>query len=254
MPSADLFSDHAQFPFLEEATAVRAVPKTSRLPSYIADPPARLRERFDVGGSAAIPDYELLELFLFHALPRIDTKPIAHALLKQFGDLSGIASAQVSDLEMIKGIGPAAAREIKVLEAISQRITRTKVLNREVISSWDAVVNYCRASMANRVDEQFRVLFLDKKNRLIADELLGQGTVDHVPVYPRVVIKRALDLASSAIILVHNHPSGDPSPSPEDIAMTSKIRNVCEGLSITLHDHIIVGTSGEVSFRSEGLL
>ncbi len=201
-----------------------------------------------------MPDYELLELFLFHVLPLIDTKPIAHSLFKQFHDLAGVASATIPQLSMINGIGPAAAREIKVLEAISQRITRAKALNREVISSWDAVVAYCRASMANRSDEQFRVLFLDKKNCLIADEILGQGTVDHVPVYPREIVKRALDIASSAIVLVHNHPSGDPSPSAEDIAMSSRIRDACDALAITLHDHIIVGKSGETSFRTEGLL
>lgn len=248
------FSDQAQLPLLQEAALVQPIKTKSRLPSYISDHRQRLRERFDTGGSAAMPDYELLELFLFHVLPRIDTKPIAHSLLKQFHDLAGVVSANQSQLTMINGIGPAVARELKVLEAISQRITRTKALNREVISSWDAVVAYCRASMANRSDEQFRVLFLDKKNCLIADELLGQGTVDHVPVYPREIVKRALDIASSALILVHNHPSGDPTPSPEDIATTSKIRDACVALSITLHDHIIVGQNGEISFRSEGLL
>ena len=248
------FSDQSQFALLHEAEIVQPKTSKAKLPSYIADHRSRLRDRFDQGGSAAMPDYELLELYWFHVLKRVDTKPIAHALLKQFHDLAGVVSAEEAQLTLINGIGPAAARELKILEAISQRITRTKALNREVISSWDAVIAYCRASMANRSDEQFRVLFLDKKNCLIADELLGQGTVDHVPVYPREIVKRALYLASSAIILVHNHPSGDPTPSPEDISMTSKIRDACDALSITLHDHIIVGASGEISFRSEGLL
>ena len=248
------FSDQSQLTLLREAELVSPINTKTKLPSYISDHRPRLRERFDQGGAAAMPDYELLELFLFHVLKRIDTKPIAHSLLKQFHDLAGVVSADEVQLTMVDGVGPAAARELKILEAISQRITRTKALNREVISSWDAVVAYCRASMANRREEQFRVLFLDKKNCLIVDELLGQGTVDHVPVYPREIVKRALDLASSAIILVHNHPSGDPTPSPEDISMTSKIRDACDTLSITLHDHIIVGASGEVSFRSEGLL
>jgi len=248
------FSDHAQLSLLDEATRVRPIKSKTKIPSYIADHRKRLRERFDTGGPEAMPDYELLELFLFHVLPRIDTKPIAHSLLKQFSDLSGVAAASVDDLTMIEGVGPSASREIKVLEAIAQRITRTRVLKKEVISSWDAVINYCRASMASRMDEQFRVLFLDKKNCLIADELLGQGTVDHVPVYPREIMKRAIAVSASAIILVHNHPSGDPTPSPEDIATTSRIRDACEALSITLHDHIIVGMSGETSFRSEGFL
>ena len=153
-----------------------------------------------------------------------------------------------------KGVGPAVARELKVLEAIAQRVARSRVLKREVISSWDAVIQYCRSAMANRSDEQFRVLFLDRKNCLIMDELLGQGTVDHVPVYPREIVKRALELSASALILVHNHPSGDPTPSPEDIAMTQKISDACATLSITLHDHIIVGQHGETSFRTERLL
>lgn len=248
------FSDQPQLRFTEEASPIQAPKMGNKIPSYIADHRARLRERFESGGPEAMPDYELLELFLFHVLPRIDTKPIAHFLLAEFGNLAGVASATSSELTSVDGVGPAVAREIKVLEAISQRIARSNIQRREVISSWDAVVNYCRAAMANRSDEQFRVLFLDRKNCLIRDELLGQGTVDHVPVYPREIVKRALELAASALILVHNHPSGDPSPSPEDIAMTEKIREACDTLSITLHDHIIVGKNGETSFRSEGLL
>jgi len=247
------FSDIAQLSLLQEATPVQ-IASGKRVPSYIADHRKRLRARFDAGGPEAMPDYELLELFLFHVLPRVDTKPIAHELLAAFNDLTGIVAAAPQDLAKVKGVGPAVARELKVLEAIAQRVARSRVLNREVISSWDAVIQYCRSAMANRSDEQFRVLFLDRKNCLIMDELLGQGTVDHVPVYPREIVKRALELSASALILVHNHPSGDPTPSPEDIAMTQKISDACATLSITLHDHIIVGQHGETSFRTEGLL
>ena len=247
------FSDIAQLSLLQEAAPVQ-IASGKRVPSYIADHRKRLRARFDAGGPEAMPDYELLELFLFHVLPRGDTKPIAHELLAAFNDLTGIVAAPPQDLAKVKGVGPAVARELKVLEAIAQRVARSRVLNREVISSWDAVIQYCRSAMANRSDEQFRVLFLDRKNCLIMDELLGQGTVDHVPVYPREIVKRALELSASALILVHNHPSGDPTPSPEDIAMTQKISDACATLSITLHDHIIVGQHGETSFRTEGLL
>ncbi len=247
------FSDIAQLSLLQEAAPVQ-IASGKRVPSYIADHRKRLRARFDAGGPEAMPDYELLELFLFHVLPRVDTKPIAHELLAAFNDLTGIVAAAPQDLAKVKGVGPAVARELKVLEAIAQRVARSRVLNREVISSWDAVIQYCRSAMANRSDEQFRVLFLDRKNCLIMDELLGQGTVDHVPVYPREIVKRALELSASALILVHNHPSGDPTPSPEDIAMTQKISDACATLSITLHDHIIVGQHGETSFRTEGLL
>jgi len=248
-----MFSDLHQLPLLQEAAPAQ-INSGSRVPSYIADHRKRLRTRFDVAGAEAMPDYELLELFLFHVLPRIDTKPIAHDLLGYFKDLTSIVAAPPQDLAKVKGVGPAVARELKVLEAIAQRVARSRVINREVISSWDAVIQYCRSAMANRSDEQFRVLFLDRKNCLIMDELLGKGTVDHVPVYPREIVKRALELSASALILVHNHPSGDPTPSPEDIAMTQKISDACAALSITLHDHIIVGQLGETSFRTEGLL
>lgn len=254
MTTKTAFNDQAQLPLLQEAQLVKPIKTGAKLPSYIADHRKRLRERFEQGGPEAMPDYELVELFLFHVLPRVDTKPIAHALLKKFGNLAGVTAAPEHELTLINGVGPAVAREIRVLAAIAPRITRSEILNREAVSSWDAVVNYCRAAMANRHDEQFRVLFLDKKNCIIADELLGQGTVDHVPVYPREVVKRALELSSSALILVHNHPSGDPTPSPEDIIMTQRIHDVCDALSITLHDHIIVCANGETSFRSDGLL
>lgn len=240
--------------FAADEVSVPAALDGGKRPSYIADHRARLRARFQNGGADAMPDYELLELFLFHILKRQDTKPIARALLDKFNDLSGITSASQGALKSVEGVGPAIALELKILEAICQRISRSKVINRDVVSSWDALVAYCRSSMALRDHEQFRVLFLDRKNRLIADELLGQGTLDHVPVYPREIVKRVVDLSAAAIILVHNHPSGDPTPSQADIAMTQKIQLLCDALGVTLHDHIIVGAQGEVSFRADGFL
>lgn len=225
-----------------------------KLPSYLADHRSRLRQRFMQGGPDSVPDYELLELVLFRAIPRCDVKPLAHQLLKTFGDFNRIIAAEESRLRAVKGVGDAVVTEFKVIEAAAQRMSRSRVLKRNVISSWDAVIDYCHTHMAHSQTEQFRVLFLDRKNLLIEAEELGRGTVDHVPVYPREIAKRALELNASALILVHNHPSGDPTPSEEDIAMTRQIFHACETLGLTLHDHIIVGQSREISFRSLGLL
>ena len=225
-----------------------------RLPSYIKDHRARLRARFMSGGAAALPDYELLELILFRSIPRRDVKPLAHQLLTQFGDFNRVLSASPERLSEVQGIGQAVICDLKILEAAAQRMARAKVMQRQVIASWDALLDYCHTAMAHRETEQFRVLYLDRKNVLIADEEQGRGTVDHVPVYPREVAKRALELNSSALILVHNHPSGDPTPSQADIAMTRKVEAALDALGITLHDHLIIGASDELSFRSEGLL
>ncbi|MBU3033343.1 RadC family protein [Tritonibacter mobilis] len=225
-----------------------------RLPSYIKDHRARLRARFMSGGAAALPDYELLELILFRSIPRRDVKPLAHQLLTQFGDFNRVLSASPERLAEVQGIGQAVICDLKILEATAQRMARAKVMQRQVIASWDALLDYCHTAMAHRETEQFRVLYLDRKNVLIADEEQGRGTVDHVPVYPREVAKRALELNSSALILVHNHPSGDPTPSQADIAMTRKVEAALDALGITLHDHLIIGASDELSFRSEGLL
>jgi DNA repair protein RadC len=213
-----------------------------------------LRERFLAGGAAALPDYEMLELILFRAIPRQDVKPLTYALLQVFGDFNRVLSAPVSRLAEVKGVGDAVITELKIVEAAAQRLARSRILQRHVISSWDAVLDYCHTTMAHRDTEQFRVLFLDRKNVLIADEAQAQGTVDHVPVYPREVVKRALELNASALILVHNHPSGDPTPSDADIAMTQQIQTAAEALGMTLHDHLVIGKSRELSFRSEGLL
>ena len=229
----------------------RVVP---RAPSYLADHRKRLRERFNTGGATAMPDYELLELVLFRAIARQDVKPLARALIDRFGDFNAVLSAAPSQLTKIKGCGPAVVTELKIVEAAAHRLARARVMQRHVISSWDAVLDYCHTVMSHRDTEQFRILFLDTKNALIADEEQAKGTVDHVPVYPREVVKRALELNAASIILVHNHPSGDPTPSDADISMTQQIDVAAQALSITVHDHIIVGKSRETSFRALGLL
>jgi DNA repair protein RadC len=228
--------------------------KNGKLPSYLSDHRKRLRHRFLTGGAKAMPDYEILELTLFRIIPRQDVKPLARRLIDSLGDLNGVLSASIARLERVEGVGPAVALELKVMETVTHRMARAKVMQRHVISSWDAVLDYCHTVMAHRDTEQFRVLFLDRKNVLIADEEQGAGTVDHVPVYPREVVKRALELNASAMILVHNHPSGDPTPSEEDIAMTAQIANAATALNISLHDHLIIGRSRELSFKSQGLL
>ncbi|CUH79253.1 RadC family protein [Tropicibacter naphthalenivorans] len=226
----------------------------TRLPSYIKDHRARLRERFLIGGADALPDYELLELVLFRAIPRRDVKPLARQLLEIFGDFNGVVSAPKARLSEIKGVGDAVITELKIVEASAHRLARSKVINKHVVSSWDALLDYCQTAMAHGDIEQFRVLYLDRKNVLIADEAQARGTVDHVPVYPREVVKRALELNATAMILVHNHPSGDPTPSQADIDMTAQIQMAADTMGITLHDHLVIGKSRELSFRSEGLL
>lgn len=237
---------------LDEATP--APLPGGRTPSYMADHRKRLRTRFMQGGAAAMPDYELLELVLFRAIPRHDVKPLAHALMAEFGDFNRVVTAPPDRLRRVNGAGDAVICELKIIEAAAQRLARAKVLNKHVISSWDALLDYCHTTMAHRETEQFRVLFLDRKNVLIADEEQAKGTVDHVPVYPREVAKRALELNASALLLVHNHPSGDPTPSQSDIDMTAQVEAACNALGLTLHDHLIVGKSRELSFKSEGYL
>ncbi|MGB3409402.1 MAG: DNA repair protein RadC [Jannaschia sp.] len=215
---------------------------------------SRLRDRFMIGGATAMPDEELLELILFRARPRGDTKPLARRLLQTFGDLTRVMAGAPARLAEVPGVGAAVVAQIKIMEAVAHRMGRARVINRPILSSWDALLTYLRTAMAHRGVEQFRTLYLDRKNVLIADEVLAEGTVDHVPVYPRVVVKRALELDASALILVHNHPSGDPTPSEADIAMTRAIRDALEVLGLVLHDHLIVGKGREVSVRAEGLL
>ena len=214
----------------------------------------RLRARFSQGGADAMPDYELLELTLFAALPRRDTKPLAKALLARFGSFAEVIAAPRARLMEVKGVGENVANHLKIVEAAAQRLTKTKVMGRAALSSWSALLDYCTAAMARSQTEEFRVLFLDRKNMLVADEVLNRGTVDHAPVYPREIVKRALELNASALILVHNHPSGDPAPSKADIAMTREVATAAKALGITIHDHLVIGRSGHASFKSLGLL
>jgi DNA repair protein RadC len=215
---------------------------------------ARLRERFLAGGAQALADYELLELVLFRAMPRRDVKPLAKTLIRTFGSFADVAAAEPERLLEVPGLGAAAVTEIKVVQAAALAMARGQVLNRPVLSSWSALLEYCQAAMAYDATESFRVLFLDRRNVLIADEVQQKGTVDHAPVYPREVVKRALALGASALILVHNHPSGDPAPSKADIDMTGRVVEAARALGLTVHDHVVVGRGRHASFKSLGLL
>jgi DNA repair protein RadC len=215
---------------------------------------ARLRARFRSAGADALADYELLELILFRAIPRRDTKPVAKRLIARFGSFGEVLGAPEAHLAEVEGVGPAVALDLKTVLAAAQRLTRGRVRGKQVLGSWSQVIEYCRAAMAFAEREQFRILFLDKKNALIADELQQTGTVDHTPVYPREVVKRALELSATALILVHNHPSGDPTPSRADIDMTRHIAEVAKPLGIVLHDHIIVGRDGHASLKGLQLI
>jgi DNA repair protein RadC len=214
----------------------------------------RLRERFRETGGAGLPDYEILELILFGAHRRGDVKPLAKALVKRFGDLGGVLAAEPARLTEVPGCGEAAVSAIKVAREAGLRMLRGRVMNRHAIGSWDALIDYCRASMAHESTERFRILFLDRKNQLIADEVQQTGTVDHTPVYPREVVKRALELQASALIMVHNHPSGDPTPSRADIEMTRQVRDAGRAVGVELHDHVVIGGGAFVSLKSLGLI
>ena len=227
--------------------------KASQPPDYLGHR-ARLRQRFLAGGPRALADYEMLELLLFQAVPRRDTKPIARALIARFGSYADVLRADAAALCEIKGIGEAGAVMLKSVADAAERLALQEVIDRPVLSSWDKVLNYLRVSMAHLQTEQFRILFLDVKNTLIADEVQQSGAVNHTPVYPREVMKRALELGASAIVMAHNHPSGDPAPSKADIDMTREVREAGTRLGITLHDHIIVAKGGTTSFKSLGIL
>ena len=214
----------------------------------------RLRHRLLTVGPDALADHELLEMVLFIALPRRDTKPIARALITRFGSYAGAISAPLRDLHSVEGVGEAGAAALKTVQAAALRLARAEVIDRPLLTNWDALMGYLNAVLARERVEQFRVLFLDNRNRLLADEAQAHGTVNHTPVYPREVVKRALDLHATAIIVVHNHPSGDPTPSRADIEMTKEIKAAAEALGIVLHDHVIVGNGRWVSFRREQLL
>jgi len=202
----------------------------------------------------ALQDYELLELFLFNSIPRRDVKPIAKELMRVFGNLGEICAAPLHRLVEVKGIGEKTALDLHLLHTISSHMARESVLGRPVLSSWNALLDYCRTAMQFEPVEQFRVLFLDRKNRLIADEVLGKGTIDRAPVYPREIVKRGLALEATAIILAHNHPSGDPTPSQSDIDMTFTIVETCNAVGISVHDHLVIGREEIASFKMLGLM
>lgn len=214
----------------------------------------RLRERFLRSGNDGLQDYELLELVLFRAIPRRDVKPLAKHLIDRFGSFAEVISAPVERLREVEGLGEAAVVELKIVQSAALKLSQARVLNRPVLRSWAKVVEYCTASMAYSGTEQFRVLFLDHKHTLVADEVQQKGTVNHTPVYPREVVKRALDLGASGIVLVHNHPSGDPTPSRADIDMTKEIEDAGRALKIQLIDHLVIGRGAHVSFRQAGLI
>jgi DNA repair protein RadC len=214
----------------------------------------RLRARLREAGAEALADYEFLELILFRALPRRDVKPLAKALLNRFGSFAEVISAPAALLREVNGMGDAAVAELKIVQGAAARLARGEITRRPVLSSWSAVLDYCRAAMAFSERESFRILFLDKRNQLIADEVQQTGTVDHTPVYPREVVRRALELSATALVLVHNHPSGDPTPSRADIQMTKQIVDVARPLGIEVHDHIIVGREGHASLKGLQLM
>lgn len=237
----------------KESAAYGGRPRPDKHPHYWGHR-ERLRQRFMGGGENALPEYEILELILFNGIPRVDVKPLAKRLLNTFGDLNGVIAAPEARLMGHSGMTHKAVIQLRLCADVARRMSRSKVMSREVLSSWEELMQYLHTALSHAPAEQFRVLFLDKKNILIADEPHGKGTVDHVPVYPREVVKRALELAASAVILVHNHPSGDPAPSDADIQMTQAISDGLATVGIRLHDHIIVGAQGESSFRELGYL
>jgi DNA repair protein RadC len=214
----------------------------------------RLRERFMTGGPDALPDYEILEMVLFGAIRMGDTKPLAKRLIARFGSFADVIATPPARLKEVDGVGDAVVAVLKTVEAAAVRLARGRVLNKPALSSWQALLDYCTIAMGRAPTEEFRILFLDRKNVLIEEEVHQTGTVDHTPVYPREVVKRALELGAAAIILVHNHPSGDPTPSRADIAMTREVQAAAKALKIDLHDHLVIGGGKYASFKALGLL
>jgi DNA repair protein RadC len=239
--------------FFETNTATTAPSQRSPIDDKVGHR-QRLRDRFRNGGASALPDYELIEMILFRVFPRGDTKPIAKRLIAAFGSFAEVVAAPTERLKEIEGVGDRAIDELKLIKVAAERLTRGEIANKPTLSSWSGVLDYLRLAQGFEAREQFRILFLDKKNNLIADEVQGHGTVDHTPVYVREVVKRALELSSSAIILVHNHPSGDTTPSRADIDMTNRIIDAARPLGIAIHDHVIVGRNGHASFKALKLI
>lgn len=241
-------------PDLWRAQPAPAPPSVAKDRPHYAGHRERLRDRASAGGLAAVPDYEVLELLLFRSIPRGDVKPLAKLLLGRFGSLGGVLGATAEELRTVKGVGEALALDLKLLHEATLRTAKEQVARRPVISSWSALLAYVKTALAHEAREQFRVIFLDKKNQLIADEVMNRGTVDHAPVYPREVVRRALELSASALILVHNHPSGDPTPSSADVDMTRQVVEAARPLRIAIHDHLVVGRDGVASFKALGLM
>ena len=214
----------------------------------------RLRQRFLEGGAEALPDYELLEMILFLAIPRVDTKPLAKQLLARFGGFAAVLNADIAALTEIDGVKENTAAVLKLFEATARRLAKTEIFDRPVIGSWEKLVDYCRVNLAHLPRERLHLLFLDRRNAVIAGETQGVGTVDHAPIYPREVARRALELNATAVIMVHNHPSGDPAPSAADIEATRKVAEALKTIGVTLHDHLIVGRTGHASLRGAGLM
>jgi DNA repair protein RadC len=233
---------------------ITAQPASKKPKPHYSGNRQRLRDRFIQHGDQVLADYELLELLLFRTIARADTKPLAKALLQRFGSFAAVLGAELHLLQEVPGCGTAVAQDIKLLEACARRLGKSEILKKDILDSWNKVIAYCMTAMAYENREQFRILFLDKKNRLIADEVQQVGTVDHTPVYPREVIRRSLELSATALILFHNHPSGDAAPSRADIDMTKHIIAIASPLNIAVHDHIIIGKAGHVSMRGLGLI
>jgi DNA repair protein RadC len=248
------FSDAPSFQLLPQTEAVPPEPASNGAKPHYLGHRERLRRRFREGGADALPDYELLELILFRAIPRRDVKPLAKAMIARFGSFAETVAAAPERLSEIEGVTEGVITEIKLIHAAALRTAQGEIKKRPLLSSWTSVLDYLRSAMAFEAREQFRILFLDKRNRLIADEVQSRGTVDHAPVYVREVMKRALELSATALVLAHNHPSGDPKPSKADIDMTREIVNVAGKLGIAIHDHVILGRDGHLSLRSAGLM
>lgn len=262
-PKESGLTDQAGFTFNADLDMGAVSPVGASQPPAVAKPTskphfhdhrARLRARFQTAGAGALADYELLELLLFRIIPRQDTKPLAKALIERFGDIAGVLGADPALLAETPGAGPAVALELKVLQAVLERVTQTEAKRRTVVSSWSDLLAYCRLALQHETREHFRILFLDSKNCLITDETQGIGTTNEAPVYPREVARRALELGAASLILVHNHPSGDPKPSAADVAITREVAAALKTLGIALHDHLVIARHGVASFKSLGLL
>ncbi len=248
-----LFSVEPVAPAASRKADSGKTPTLSETPHY-HEHRTRLRKRFATSGGDALADYELLELLLFRIIPRRDTKPLAKALIARFGDFAAVLAADPARIAEVPGAGESVALELGAIQAAAKRATRIEATRKPLVGSWSKLIDYCRLTLQHETREQFRVLFLDVKNQIIADEILGEGTIDHAPVYPREVVRRALEHRAAALILVHNHPSGDPKPSSADVAVTREIVAAAETLGLKVHDHLVIGKHGHASLKQLGLM